>query len=465
MINCFSGTRMSGASIGHCCWLISRRLEGWNNKSGNSRLNLLSAVLSVRIASTVLAVNRSAWAPKDGSRILIITPYRPQAALINSLLQTEGIEGEVRANTAHSCQGGEAELVILDLVVDEPHHSTTLTTPAADRDVRRLINVAMTRAKRRLIVVGNFTWLKLKGGSSFVGGELLPYLLKKNKPAEATKVFMATVNRGKARTIRASEALPELGRLIDDAKQQIILMSPSTSAGALSTLMPKLLSACLRGINCLLIIRPLQEKGAATPGDRSELEIQISDLRQAGAAVVFKSSMHEKIALVDHRLVWTGTFAPLAPDLSGIAEVRGEITAQRRSRLYEEIVDCLGLEHIYSAVLENQLQCPVCGADIWMADSGRKSNHPFYWKCAMKDCYSRGLTDPSIVAGMIAFKCEGTPALDYRGEIPIWICGCGKRHRCRINGPHLRLPKMWALVPKQRRNRLLRELGITLDDL
>jgi hypothetical protein len=102
---------------------------------------------------------------------------------------------------------------------------------------------------------------------------------------------------------------------------------------------------------------------------------------------------------------------------------------------------------------------------MWMADTGPKYNQPFYWKCARKDCYSRSLTEPPVVAGMIAFTCGGRPALSYWGDDPIWVCDCGKRHRCRIKKPHLRLPKMWALVPAQRRNRLLRELGLAPEDL
>ena len=92
----------------------------WNNKAGNSRLNFLSAALCVRLACACLRSGRPQWDSLKGCRIFIITPYCPQAALINLLLQDESILGEVRASTAHSCQGGEAELVVLDLVVDHP---------------------------------------------------------------------------------------------------------------------------------------------------------------------------------------------------------------------------------------------------------------------------------------------------------------------------------------------------------
>jgi hypothetical protein len=79
-------------------------------------------------------------------------------------------------NTVHSFQGSEADAVILDLVVDNPHRQANIFVPAADEEMRRLLNVAMTRARRRLIVVGNSDWLRKKGGSSFVGKSLLRFL-------------------------------------------------------------------------------------------------------------------------------------------------------------------------------------------------------------------------------------------------------------------------------------------------
>lgn len=441
------------------------RLGGWNNKAGNSRLNFSSATLAVRMANAVLARDRPAWKQEDGRRIFIITPYRPQAALINLLLQDEGIAGEVQASTAHSCQGGEAQLVILDLVVDEPHVKTNLTTKAANHEIRRLLNVAMTRAKRRLVVLGNFSWLQLKGGGGFVGGQLLPYLLKKHKPAAATDVFAALRTVGNSRTIQATDALVELVKLVGFAKQQLIIMSPSVSLSALAALKPSLLTVCLLGVNPLLIIRPLNENGACAEGERGEIEDQLRQLREAGAAVVFKAGMREKFVLVDRRVLWMGTSAPLAPNCNGTVEERGRISAPRRLRLYEEVMDCLDLEHVFSAIADSQLQCPVCSSDMWMADTSPKSDQAFYWTCSRKACYTRSLTEPPVVAGVIAFACGGRPSLDYHGDDPIWICDCGKRHRRNIKRSHVRLPKMWALVPKHRRNRLLRELGMTPEDL
>ena len=53
----------------------------------------------------------------------------------------------VPAGTAHTFQGSEASVVIFDLVIDEPHWRVGLMINAYDENNKRLLNVAMTRAR------------------------------------------------------------------------------------------------------------------------------------------------------------------------------------------------------------------------------------------------------------------------------------------------------------------------------
>lgn len=78
----------------------------------------------------------------------IITPFTNQRELMNERLQQENIEG-VTCETVHAMQGGESDTIIL---------STALSTSTRDRTFEwvknntELINVAVTRAKKRLVV-------------------------------------------------------------------------------------------------------------------------------------------------------------------------------------------------------------------------------------------------------------------------------------------------------------------------
>lgn len=86
-----------------------------------SRLNFFSAAICVNIAEQLLADDRPKLAAGERPRILIVSPYRAHAHLLDILIHDQGIDDEVVAGTAHSFQGSEAGVVILDLVNDEPH--------------------------------------------------------------------------------------------------------------------------------------------------------------------------------------------------------------------------------------------------------------------------------------------------------------------------------------------------------
>jgi predicted DNA helicase len=80
------------------------------------------------------------------TELAVITPYRAQAALIRELL-TE--ESEIEVDTVDAFQGREKEAVLLSLVRSNPEQSVGFL-----QDLRRM-NVAITRAKRHLFVVGD----------------------------------------------------------------------------------------------------------------------------------------------------------------------------------------------------------------------------------------------------------------------------------------------------------------------
>lgn len=109
------------------------------------------AELIVARAKTLLAAN---VAP---SELAIITPYRAQAQLIRE--QLEAFEG-LEVDTVDAFQGREKDVVLLSLVRSSTEGSLGFLT-----DLRR-INVALTRARRHLFIVGDSATLS---GDPFYG--------------------------------------------------------------------------------------------------------------------------------------------------------------------------------------------------------------------------------------------------------------------------------------------------------
>src|SRR6185312_4272747 len=79
--------------------------------------------------------------------VLVLTPYRAQRALIKIFLKNAGCS-RVRVSTIHKAQGSECHTVIFD-----PVFSTGTKLLGDPEEGLRLINVALSRAKARLIVI------------------------------------------------------------------------------------------------------------------------------------------------------------------------------------------------------------------------------------------------------------------------------------------------------------------------
>lgn len=90
----------------------------------------------------------------------IISPYNAQVSLIKQKLFLEQIEG-IEVSTVDGFQGREKQVIIITLVRSNENHE-----PGFLRDKRRL-NVAMTRSKRQLCVIGDIEMLQ-RSGSKFL---------------------------------------------------------------------------------------------------------------------------------------------------------------------------------------------------------------------------------------------------------------------------------------------------------
>jgi hypothetical protein len=79
--------------------------------------------------------------------VLVLTPYRAQRGLIKAFLRNAG-QAKVRVSTVHRAQGSEYHTVIFDPVIATGER--LLGHPV---EGPRLINVALSRAKARLVVI------------------------------------------------------------------------------------------------------------------------------------------------------------------------------------------------------------------------------------------------------------------------------------------------------------------------
>ncbi len=87
----------------------------------------------------------------------IVTPFKAQAEKINALIPSD-LRTRTIVDTVHKFQGDEKDVMIYSLVVT--NNSPDSKIRWIDYKVPNLVNVAVTRAKRLLVIVGNRNYIK-----------------------------------------------------------------------------------------------------------------------------------------------------------------------------------------------------------------------------------------------------------------------------------------------------------------
>lgn len=90
-----------------------------------------------------------------GQEIGVITPYRSQIARITKEIRDMGLPVDrITVDTVERYQGGARDVIILSLCLNYPRQLKTLVNRSSE-GVDRKLNVALTRAREKLFVLGN----------------------------------------------------------------------------------------------------------------------------------------------------------------------------------------------------------------------------------------------------------------------------------------------------------------------
>lgn len=102
----------------------------------------------------------------------IITPYKGQASLLKALLMEQNYEQQflerIKIGTVHTFQGSECDIIIYDIVdCDKCENQKNLTTGKiyGGKEGEQLLNVALSRARYKLIIVGDAEYFQIAKGN------------------------------------------------------------------------------------------------------------------------------------------------------------------------------------------------------------------------------------------------------------------------------------------------------------
>ena len=113
----------------------------------------------------------------NNQSIGIITPYRAQIAQIQEVLKKEELNSEnITIDTVERYQGGARDIIFISLCTNAASQMDSLVSHS-EEGVDRKLNVALTRAREHVVLVGNKEILKLDG----TYGKLIAFCEKNNE--------------------------------------------------------------------------------------------------------------------------------------------------------------------------------------------------------------------------------------------------------------------------------------------
>lgn len=287
-----------------------------------SRYNLFHALL---IRNLVLHLAETGFLPPAGEpndAVGAVAPYASQARLIQALLDDRlGKRAAGIAATVHRFQGNEKRVMLLDLTDSlGTKLGRFLQATRIEEDGARLLNVAVSRARHHVVLVGNFEYLRAKaprkgfvrklvdhfeGHGEALDLDMLLPLAERDWIDGLHQVLPAGFDlpEGAAGAFTEGTFYPAFARDLERAKESIVILSPFATEAGTARWAEALRAAVARGVRVRVVTRPAEEFGGEGSAEVAEL---VCGLREIGVAVDLRSSMHEKIAILDGRILWHG---------------------------------------------------------------------------------------------------------------------------------------------------------------
>ncbi len=406
-----------------------------------TRYNLTHAML---VRNLVVEMATAGYLPADpgsNSKVGVVAPYAAQTSLIDRLLEAAlGRQGDDVASTVHRFQGNERSVIVFDLT-DAPgvRLGKFLQASTLDEDGGRLLNVALSRARDHVVVVGDLQFLSSKAPQGSFLSQLLTIVKAKGRALDAAKVLPL----GHAAWI---DGLKASGRLLQDlpadaagvfneaafykafpqdlarAQKSIVLFSPFVTVAGVGRWVDHLRAAVARGVAVRVLCKPPEEfAGAST----AEVTSALQRLRSQGIAVDLRAKMHEKIAIIDGDVLWHGSMNVLSHrnTTESMLRIRAPGVCQELAKL---ITGLRGDAAAASLERAENPACPLCRAPT-VQKSGKNGA---WFECSL-GC--GGKTDARAVGGKWAAKPPSPARSADLGACP--SPGCRGKLRIR-SGPY-----------------------------
>ena len=123
--------------------------------STTGKTNVHEATLIAEVVEVFQKIYANNELTVNENTIGVITPYRAQIAQIRDALQQREIDAnDLTIDTVERYQGGAREVILISLCTNKESQLASLVS-LSDEGVDRKLNVALTRARKHLVLIGN----------------------------------------------------------------------------------------------------------------------------------------------------------------------------------------------------------------------------------------------------------------------------------------------------------------------
>ena len=224
----------------------------------------------------------------------------------------------MRAGTVHKFQGLECEVDVFDTVESPDLPPTSFIRGGAGSEAQRLINVAVTRARKKLILVANRAYLArhLAEDSSVRGRHVMWRAI--GEVAESTvlsssKVVGFDIPEELAqladllRPLTGAAFDEALARDLARADRRVLLVSPYVTDVRTKKVLALLQPALERGIRGRALSQP------PSPSREARVSVAaINQLRAHGITCESRPALHQKVVIIDDAVAYVGSLNPLS---------------------------------------------------------------------------------------------------------------------------------------------------------
>jgi len=345
----------------------------------------------------------------DGANAIgICSPYAAQIKLLQAVAEGQGWSKLLRVSTAHRFQGDERETIVIDLVdsIGEFNAGLFLQSNSKNQSGAKLFNVAFSRAKESVIVVGNLAFLDQKLPHDAILRGLLSDLQKNGETIDVREILaMYPIGDDLERFGTRSVLEPETTRTglfgeadfwkicrldLAAAQRSIVIFSGFITPARTAEIGDILRRKINAGVKVRCVTRPPAYNGGI-PADQGRSALLA--LEAIGAVIDLRQDIHEKVVVIDGRIVWFGSLNPLSHS-SKTSEIMGRID---NVPFGSQIAQLLSLRpnaardaHDVSFAEPENPRCPVCQS--WTVV--RRGQHGRFLACEAERHWSESLDRP-----------------------------------------------------------------------